>query len=64
MDLLFGTYRCPNHEPAAFGLRHPEPRTYVGLLIGPLLPRMRFRSAGGLPAPSPANREESVVLSM
>jgi sterol desaturase/sphingolipid hydroxylase (fatty acid hydroxylase superfamily) len=46
MDLLFGTYRCPNHEPEAFGLKHPGPRTYLGLLIRPLLPRVRPRQAG------------------
>jgi hypothetical protein len=38
MDLLFGTYRCPDREPAAFGLKHPGPRTYLGLLVRPLLP--------------------------
>jgi len=38
MDLLFGTYRCPDHEPEAFGITEPSPSTYVGQMIGPLLP--------------------------
>jgi sterol desaturase/sphingolipid hydroxylase (fatty acid hydroxylase superfamily) len=40
MDILFGTYRCPTREPAAFGLKQPGPRTYLGLLVRPLVPRM------------------------
>ncbi|WP_020469880.1 sterol desaturase family protein [Zavarzinella formosa] len=38
MDLLFGTYRCPDHEPEHFGLREPVRRTYPGHLVRPLLP--------------------------
>ena len=56
MDLLFGTYRCPDHEPAAFGLRGPSPRTYLGHMVRPLLPHRRDRpisvpesSCGGSP---------------
>jgi sterol desaturase/sphingolipid hydroxylase (fatty acid hydroxylase superfamily) len=64
MDLLFGTYRCPDHEPEAFGLRQPGPRTYVGLLIRPLLPRVRPRSAGAPPASAAATREEPAALSV
>ena len=39
MDLLFGTYRCPDHEPEHFGLNEPAPKTYLGHLLKPLLPR-------------------------
>ena len=39
MDLLFGTYRCPDHEPAAFGVSEPTPRGYLGLLLHPFRPR-------------------------
>jgi sterol desaturase/sphingolipid hydroxylase (fatty acid hydroxylase superfamily) len=39
MDLLFGTYRCPNHEPARFGINQPTPKTYLGYMLRPLLPR-------------------------
>jgi sterol desaturase/sphingolipid hydroxylase (fatty acid hydroxylase superfamily) len=45
MDLLFGTYRCPDHEPEHFGLHEPTPRSYLGHLIGPLLPRRCTTSA-------------------
>ena len=41
MDVLFGTYRCPDREPEAFGLREAFPRSYVGQLVRPLLPRRR-----------------------
>jgi sterol desaturase/sphingolipid hydroxylase (fatty acid hydroxylase superfamily) len=39
MDLLFGTYRCPDHEPEAYGISEESPRTYVGHMLEPLLPR-------------------------
>jgi sterol desaturase/sphingolipid hydroxylase (fatty acid hydroxylase superfamily) len=38
MDLLFGTYRCPAHEPESFGLHEPIPRGYLAQLLWPLLP--------------------------
>lgn len=41
MDLLFGTYRHPGHEPPALGLAEPFPRSYLGQLIHPLLPRRK-----------------------
>lgn len=41
MDILFGTYRCPDHEPEGFGLRKPTAKTYLGHLIGPLLPTIK-----------------------
>ncbi len=37
MDLLFGTYRCPDHEPEHFGLPHAMPRNYLGYMIRPCL---------------------------
>jgi sterol desaturase/sphingolipid hydroxylase (fatty acid hydroxylase superfamily) len=39
MDLLFGTYRCPDHEPESFGIHEPAPRSYWGHILRPLLPR-------------------------
>jgi len=40
MDLLFGTYVCPDHEPAALGLSgEPLPQNYFAQLLYPLLPR-------------------------
>jgi sterol desaturase/sphingolipid hydroxylase (fatty acid hydroxylase superfamily) len=41
MDLMFGTYRCPAEEPASVGIKDPMPKTYLGQMIHPLLPRRR-----------------------
>src|SRR5262249_52280269 len=41
MDLLFGTYRCPDHEPERFGIIQPTPKSYLGFMVQPLLPRKR-----------------------
>ena len=41
MDILFGTYTCPDHEPRAFGIEQPTPRTYVGHMLWPLVPHRR-----------------------
>jgi sterol desaturase/sphingolipid hydroxylase (fatty acid hydroxylase superfamily) len=38
LDRLFGTYRCPDHEPERVGLGYPTPATYVGQMVRPLLP--------------------------
>ena len=35
MDILFGTYRCPDHEPKSFGVHEPMPRSYIGQLLHP-----------------------------
>jgi sterol desaturase/sphingolipid hydroxylase (fatty acid hydroxylase superfamily) len=35
MDILFGTYRCPDHEPEAFGLSEPMPKSYLGQMLHP-----------------------------
>ena len=43
MDLIFGTYRCPDREPEAFGLREPIARGYLGQMLHPFLPRLRRR---------------------
>jgi sterol desaturase/sphingolipid hydroxylase (fatty acid hydroxylase superfamily) len=45
MDLLFGTYRCPDHEPERFGINQPTPKTYLGYMVRPLLPRKRRANA-------------------
>lgn len=39
MDLLFGTYRCPDHEPERFGIGEPDSMSYLSYLVKPLLPR-------------------------
>jgi sterol desaturase/sphingolipid hydroxylase (fatty acid hydroxylase superfamily) len=62
MDLLFGTYRCPDHEPERFGINQPTPKTYVGFMVRPLLPRMRRSKAieGAEPSPAEGRSWESV----
>jgi sterol desaturase/sphingolipid hydroxylase (fatty acid hydroxylase superfamily) len=35
MDLLFGTYRCPDHEPESFGIQETIPSSYLGQLLWP-----------------------------
>jgi sterol desaturase/sphingolipid hydroxylase (fatty acid hydroxylase superfamily) len=41
MDVLFGTYRCPDHEPERFGIREEIARSYLGQMLHPFLPRRR-----------------------
>jgi len=48
MDILFGTYRCPAHEPEAFGVSEEMPKTYFGQLLHPFR-----RSRPGNTASSP-----------
>lgn len=38
MDLVFGTYRCPDHEPESFGVHEPMPKSYLGQLLHPFRP--------------------------
>lgn len=38
LDLLFGTYHCPDHEPEALGVGEPMPESYLGLLLHPFIP--------------------------
>jgi sterol desaturase/sphingolipid hydroxylase (fatty acid hydroxylase superfamily) len=41
MDLLFGTYRCPDKEPDALGIEEPISRNYLGQLLHPFRPKRR-----------------------
>ena len=43
MDILFGTYRCPDHEPDHFGLNEATPQSYVGQLLQPFRQRKKTR---------------------
>ncbi len=38
MDIIFGTYTCPKHEPDKFGIREEFPKDYVRQLLQPMLP--------------------------
>ena len=40
MDLAFGTYRRPDHEPKAFGLKEPFPASYLGQMLHPFRARL------------------------
>ncbi len=40
MDVVFGTYTCPDHEPEAFGVHEPMPRGYLGQLLHPFRRRV------------------------
>lgn len=46
MDLIFGTYRCPDHEPESLGIEDPIPRGYLGQMLHPFQPRRRAPQAG------------------
>ena len=50
MDLLFGTYRCPDHEPEALGVEEPMPRTYWGQLLHPFRNRKMSQATSEEPA--------------
>jgi sterol desaturase/sphingolipid hydroxylase (fatty acid hydroxylase superfamily) len=39
MDIIFGTYYCPDHEPEKFGIKETFPKNYFRQLIQPLLPK-------------------------
>lgn len=38
MDIIFGTYKCPDHEPDVYGIPESFPRSYFSQLLYPLLP--------------------------
>ncbi len=56
MDILFGTYRCPDREPEHFGLHEPAPGTYLSHMLQPLLPR---KSRGRQGAETPATERSA-----
>ena len=41
MDILFGTYHCPDVEPQAVGIDEPMPKSYIGQLLYPFRRRNR-----------------------
>lgn len=38
MDIIFGTYVCPDHEPQQFGIKENFSTTYIGQILQPILP--------------------------
>jgi sterol desaturase/sphingolipid hydroxylase (fatty acid hydroxylase superfamily) len=53
MDLIFGTYRCPGHEPESFGIGEPISKNYLGQMVHPFLGwgRRKSEDMGGAPVP-------------
>lgn len=47
MDIVFGTYYCPDHEPESFGLREPSRGNYLTHMLRPLLPKRLVRRIFG-----------------
>jgi sterol desaturase/sphingolipid hydroxylase (fatty acid hydroxylase superfamily) len=45
MDLVFGTYRCPDHEPERVGVEEAVPKGYLGQLVYPFWRRGRRERA-------------------
>ena len=43
MDVIFGTYTCPDHEPEAFGIKDEFPKNYLGQMVRPLVPDLLMR---------------------
>ena len=50
MDILFGTYKCPDKEPKRFGILEKTPDNYLGQLIEPLVPNRLWRAISRLSA--------------
>ncbi|HEV8290441.1 MAG TPA: sterol desaturase family protein [Tepidisphaeraceae bacterium] len=53
MDVIFGTYRCPDHEPESFGISEPISKNYLGQMMHPFLSR-KLRQKSGVPATRPS----------
>ena len=43
MDILFGTYICPDQEPESFGIKEEFSKNYVGQMLQPMLPARLWR---------------------
>ncbi len=60
MDLLFGTYKCPDKEPEKFGIAEATPNNYLGQLLEPMLPKGWYEKWKGLvkikKSPTPKNQ--------
>ena len=46
MDILFGTYRCPDHEPESFGIHEPIARSYAGQMLHPFVKNKKMTNDG------------------
>jgi sterol desaturase/sphingolipid hydroxylase (fatty acid hydroxylase superfamily) len=55
MDIIFGTYTCPPHEPEQYGIKEDFPKNYIGQMVTPLLPKKGTEK--------PANTTENISTS-
>ena len=53
MDLLFGTYVCPDHEPERFGIHEDFPENYAGQLLAPMMPKRVWAKVEARTRPTP-----------
>jgi sterol desaturase/sphingolipid hydroxylase (fatty acid hydroxylase superfamily) len=44
MDIIFGTYVCPPHEPDEYGIKEKSPKSYVGQILKPVLPNFIWKA--------------------
>ncbi|MFA0960410.1 sterol desaturase family protein [Roseivirga sp. BDSF3-8] len=61
MDVLFGTYVCPDHEPEAFGLTEEAPATYAGQLVKPVVSKKAWERLTRLRSKRPLKEEKKVI---
>lgn len=61
MDIMFGTYTCPDHEPEEFGIREEFPQNYLGQMIHPLLPKKVAEKLGHLKLPKEGETDEELT---
>lgn len=43
MDILFGTYVCPDHEPEKFGIKEEFPKNYIGQMVEPVIGKKAWK---------------------
>jgi sterol desaturase/sphingolipid hydroxylase (fatty acid hydroxylase superfamily) len=48
MDIIFGTYVCPDKEPERFGIKEKFPTTYLGQLLNPMLPAKLWKRSNNM----------------
>ncbi|MDQ3109532.1 MAG: sterol desaturase family protein [Bacteroidota bacterium] len=58
MDVIFGTYTCPDHEPEKLGIKEEFPKNYVGQMMQPVLPEKFGKQLFGKKREEKAENEE------
>lgn len=43
MDLMFGTYTCPDHEPESFGIKEDFGKSYIEQMLEPVIPDAQWK---------------------